>query len=128
MSELLFWLYFANAVLLVIHEIDSAYWKEWDLFRLPGGISLFLLLHFPMIILILWGLIQVYEKSFAGLLLSLVLGCGGVFAFSIHTYFIRKGRPEFKTSVSLGILIGTLLVSLVQVPLALQAIFRGAIR
>lgn len=125
MSEPLFWLYFANAVLLIIHEMDSAYWKEWDLFRLPGGISLFLVLHFPMIVLILWGLIQVYERNLAGLILSIVLGCGGIFAFSIHTYFIRKGRPEFRTSVSLGILIGTLLVSLVQVPLALWAIFLG---
>jgi len=26
----LLWLYLANAVLLITHEIDSAYWKEWD--------------------------------------------------------------------------------------------------
>jgi len=125
MGEILFWLYFINATLLIIHEMDSAYWKEWDLFKLPGGISLFLLLHFPMIFLILWGLIQVYEKSFAGLILSLVLGCGGIFAFSIHTYFMKKGRPEFKTTVSVGILVGTLFVSLAQVGVTLQMLFKG---
>ena len=34
MFELLFWLYLVNAVLLITHEIDSAYWKEWELFKL----------------------------------------------------------------------------------------------
>ena len=29
--------YFVNSVLLIVHEIDSAYWEEWNLFRLPGG-------------------------------------------------------------------------------------------
>ncbi|NQU08679.1 MAG: hypothetical protein HQ583_08965 [Candidatus Abyssubacteria bacterium] len=126
MNELLLWLYLANAVLLINHEIDSAYWKEWDLFRLPGGISGFLLLHFPLTFLILWGLILVYEKTFAGLVFSLVLGCAGIFAFSIHTYFIRKGRPEFRTRVSIGILIGALIVSLTQVAASTHAIFKGA--
>jgi len=37
MADLLLWLYLANAVLLINHEIDSAYWKEWELFKLPGG-------------------------------------------------------------------------------------------
>ena len=32
MEQLLLWLYLADAVLLITHEIDSAYWKEWNLF------------------------------------------------------------------------------------------------
>ncbi|MGD0589579.1 MAG: DUF6713 family protein [Bacteroidota bacterium] len=28
-----------NLTLLIIHEIDSTFWKEWNLFRLPGGIQ-----------------------------------------------------------------------------------------
>jgi hypothetical protein len=34
MSDLIFWLYLTNAVLLINHEIDSAYWKEWEIFKL----------------------------------------------------------------------------------------------
>lgn len=30
--SLLFWIYLVNAVLLINHEIDSAYWQEWKLF------------------------------------------------------------------------------------------------
>jgi hypothetical protein len=53
-----------NSVLLINHEIDSAYWKEWELFRLPGGIAGFLLIHFPLLFLILYGLILVPRHSF----------------------------------------------------------------
>ena len=114
MSEILFWVYLVNAVLLINHEIDSAYWKEWELFRLPGGITLFLLLHFPILFLALHGLVLVFQGTPSGLIFSLVLSAFGLFAFAIHTYFIRKGRQEFKLPISLLILIATLIVSLAQ--------------
>jgi hypothetical protein len=114
MSKLLFWLYLVNAVLLINHEIDSAYWKEWELFRLPGGIAGFLWIHFPLLFVILFGLVQVYRGTLAGLVFSMLLSLGGLFAFTIHSYFIRRGRDEFKTPLSLGILAATLLVSLAQ--------------
>ena len=114
MSEVLFWIYLANAILIINHEIDSAYWKEWDLFKLPGGISGFLIIHFPLLFLILYGLILVHQGSFSGLIISLLLSLSGVFAFSIHLFFIKKGRDEFKSPVSLFILVATLIVSVVQ--------------
>jgi len=115
MWDTLFWLYMANSVLLINHEIDSAYWNEWKLFKLPGGITLFLLIHIPLLFAILYGLILVYENTFSGLIFSLVLSAAGIFAFTIHMYFIKKGHDEFKTPVSISILIGTLLVSIVQI-------------
>ena len=114
MFDVLFWIYLANSILLINHEIDSAYWKEWKLFKLPGGISFFLVLHFFILFIILFGLVQVYRQSLTGLWLSLVLALGGIFAFSIHMYFIKKGRDEFKLPVSLFILIALLPMSLVQ--------------
>lgn len=114
MSDFLFWIYLVNSVLLINHEIDSAYWKEWDLFKLPGGIAGFLILHLPLLFLILYGLVLVSQQSFVGLIFSLVLAIGGIFAFSIHMSFIKKGRNEFRTPISLSILIATLAVSLVQ--------------
>ena len=114
MFQFLFWVYLVNSVLLINHEIDSAYWKEWDLFRLPCGVTGFLLLHLPLLFLILYGLVLVFQQSLAGLMFSLILSAGGVFAFTIHTIFIKKGRHEFKTLVSLSLLGATLVVSLVQ--------------
>jgi hypothetical protein len=114
MADLLFWLYLANSVLLINHEIDSACWKEWELFKLPGGITGFLLLHFPLLFVILWGLILVSRHSSWGLVFSLLLCLGGLFAFAVHTYFLRKGRAEFSKPISKFILTAILIVSLVQ--------------
>jgi hypothetical protein len=114
MWDILFWVYLSNAVLLILHEIDSAYWKEWELFRLPGGVTGFLLVHIPILPLVLYGLVLVSQRTFAGLVLSVILGLAGVFAFSIHMYFIRQGRDEFKSPISVAILLATLAVSLVQ--------------
>jgi chromate transport protein ChrA len=117
MWEVLFWVYLANAVLLITHEIDSAYWQEWKLFRLPGGHALFLLLHLPLLFLVLYGLVLVYRQTMTGLVASLLLSLAGLFAFAIHAYFLRKGRDEFKLPISLLILVATLFVSLLQVAL-----------
>ena len=119
MLKLLFWTYLLNAVLLISHEIDSAYWEEWKLFKLPGGIDLFLILHFPLLFLLLFGLVQVHHGYLCGYILSVFFGVVGIGAFIIHMTFIAKGRPEFKKPVSLGILIMMLPVSFVQTGLAI---------
>jgi hypothetical protein len=118
-SKVLFWLYLANAILLIIHEIDSAFWREWELFKLPGGISGFLIMHVPLLFLILYGLVLVSEQSFLGLIVSLILSAGGIFAFCIHTAFIRKGRHEFNTPISRLILSLILGVSTIQAALTI---------
>ena len=112
--DYLFWLYLINATLLINHEIDSAYWKEWELFKLPGGITGFLLIHFVLLFVILYGLVLVARHSMAGLIVSVILCLGGIFAFSIHTYFLKKGRSEFDSPISKFILIAMLIVSVVQ--------------
>ena len=114
MFEVLFWIYLVNSVLLINHEIDSAYWKEWTLFKLPGGIAGFLLIHLPLVFLVLYGLILVFQHSFAGLIFSLVMSIAGIFAFTVHMLFIKKGRTEFKVPVSLFILVATVVVSIIQ--------------
>ncbi len=119
MPDLLLWLYLTNAVLLINHEIDSAYWKEWELFRLPGKITGFLLLHFPFLFIVLYGLVLIARHSPLGFVFSLILSFGGIFAFVIHTYFIKKGRKEFNKPISKLILVLMLLVSIAQLMVTL---------
>ena len=114
MPDLLLWLYLINAVLLINHEIDSAYWKEWEIFKLPGGITGFLLLHFPLLFFVLYGLVLIVRQSFWGSIFSIILCLGGIFAFVIHTYFLKQGRKEFDKPLSRLILVLTLLVSIAQ--------------
>lgn len=124
MFKLLFWLYLVHSILLILHEMDSAFWQEWKLFRLPGGITFFLLLHVPLLFLLQLGLFLLWERTLPGLILSLLFGLGGAFAFFIHTHFIRKGRDEFKTPASLTLLMALLLTSLPQIFLSLYLLSR----
>ena len=124
MSNPLFWIYLVNSVLLINHEIDSAYWNEWELFKLPGGITGFLLIHIPVLFFVLYGLVLVFQQSHTGLIFSLILSLSGIFAFTAHMYFIRKGRDEFKIPMSMFILVSTLIVSLAQAYLTINLLLK----
>jgi len=121
-GSLLFWIYMTNAVILLVHEIDSAYWQEWKLLNPDdkNGINGFLILHIPMVFLILLGLVYVYEDKFVGLIISLILSAGGLFAYFFHFYHLRKGRLEFNTIISKGIIISTLIISVFQIILTIK--------
>lgn len=118
--SLLAWIYLFNSVLLINHEIDSAYWKEWKLFKLDKlGEKGFLLLHFPLLFTVLYGLILVDRGNTVGFLISIFIAGTGIFAFFIHFYFLRKGRHEFDNWLSKLILILTIPVSIFQIVLTI---------
>ncbi len=119
--DLLAWLFLLNASLLIVHEMDSAYWKEWDLFHLPGGLRFFLIIHIPLVGLILYGFAELNRGTRFGLFTSLFLAAAGVFAFCIHSFFLKRGRDEFRDPVSIGILVATFIVSLAQLALTINA-------
>jgi len=120
-------LYTVNATLLIVHEIDSAYWQEWKLFRLSGGPALFLCLHIPLVIVILLGLLYLAWGAHAGLVISVIMALAGIFAFIIHMIFIARGNQEFKTASSISILCATLVVSLAQLAMTVYAMATGII-
>jgi hypothetical protein len=67
-----------------------------------------------MALAILVGLHQLVQGKRAGYVFSLILAASGVFAFTVHTYFLCQGRPEFDLPASKIVLGATLIVSLVQ--------------
>jgi len=58
---------------LINHEIDSAYWKEWELFKLSGRITGFLLLHFVELFVVLYRLVLVFQQRLSGYIISLLV-------------------------------------------------------
>jgi hypothetical protein len=106
------YLYVLTATLLVAHQIDSAYWHEWILFGIPGGIQVFVLLNLPLLLLFLGGLVKVARDPRKGARLALALALVGVATFFIHAWFAWRGRPEFSSPTSWAVLGGTLLASL----------------
>jgi hypothetical protein len=97
--DLLVVLYIANTVILLLHEIDSAYWKEWEIFSPKGKPAGFILLHIPMIALMLWGLLELHDRSVAGYVLALIAAVGGFLPVLVHKLFF-KTPDKFNTEVS----------------------------
>lgn len=113
-KSILSWLYLVNATILITHQIDAAYWHEWDLFGMPGGIQLNLLLNIPLVMLVIFGQKCITQGSPTGLIFSWLLVVGGLIAVSIHSYFLWQGDDAFRLPVSLGLLATTFILSLAQ--------------
>lgn len=107
-------LYLANATVLISHEIDSAYWHEWELFHLPGGIQLFLALHLILLPLVLYGYREVCCRGRYARAASLLLAGVGVFAALLHGGFMLYGDRAFSLPFSQLLLALTLLLSSAQ--------------
>ena len=90
--DMILLLYVVNATLLLLHEIESAYEKDWEILRLPGGISGFLLMHIPIIIFLFYGLIEIQKHSIAGGIIAIVIGVGGTLPLIVHKLIVRKKK------------------------------------
>lgn len=110
-ERLLLRLYMLDAALFLTHEIDSAYWQEWRLFGIPGGIGLFALIHIPAVLLLVWGLLQLAEARPWGYRIAALLAFVGFAALFIHAGYIATGHPEFRTPVSLAVIVAMAAVS-----------------
>lgn len=113
-SPFLSWLYLLNATALILHQIDSAYWHEWQLFSLPGGIQLFLCINFFLLVLVLLGYRLLLLQRHAGIVFSWLLVASGVFAVVVHSYFICRGSEQFTFPASLAILALIMVLSVLQ--------------
>ena len=107
-------LFFANATVLLAHQMDAAFWQEWTLFGLPGGIQVFVLLNLPIIALVLYGQRALALGRPGGRTLSWVLAASGFFAVAFHSFHLLRGDEAFRLPFSIGLLAATCLLSLAQ--------------
>jgi hypothetical protein len=96
-------LYVINATFLLLHEIESAYEKEWEILKLPGKIAGFLLLHIPIIIILFYGLLEIEKETTLGLILGVIFGIGGMIPFAVHK-IIFKRPGQFSLPISHAIM------------------------
>lgn len=110
--------YLANASFLLCHEIDSAYWREWELFHLPGGAAGFVALHLALVPLVLWGVVAIARCSPPARWLALLVGLAGIAGGVAHAAFLMAGDEQFATPFSVGLIAAFFIASAVQVLLA----------
>jgi hypothetical protein len=115
-------LYAAAFTLLVVHEIDSASWREWELFGLPVGLPLFLALHVPLVAAGRWGHGEVRSGSRTGAWAALAVAAAALAAPLIHGVFLAAGRPQFRTGASLAVLAGCLVGGIALAAVAVRAL------
>lgn len=115
--------YLTTMSLLILHQIDAGYWKEWEMFYLPGGIQLFLffnLLILPILFIGYKSIIISDENSVRYSMFCASLGC---LTFIIHAGFMFSGKPEFHLPASLLIIFFCLVSSLFQIKQTIK--YRG---
>jgi hypothetical protein len=124
MMDLLTIFYVLNATILVLHEIESAFWKEWEILGLPGGMSGFVLLHLPLVAVLFWGAAGLASGSRTGLWIALVSGAAGLLPFLVHRVLVRKPGSFDKPLTSI-LIYSNIATGLVTFVLAVRGLISG---
>lgn len=110
----LHWIFLANATVLVTHQIDAAYWHEWELFFIPGGNQVNLLLNIPIIALVMYSHSRVVSNIHTGLAFYKLLAALGFLTVGIHAFFFLCGSESFNQPVSVALLVAAFVLSVWQ--------------
>ncbi|MCL2454552.1 MAG: hypothetical protein FWD18_04535 [Micrococcales bacterium] len=111
-------LYVLTATFLLLHEIESAYVKEWEILRLPGKITGFLLMHVPILVGLFYGLYAVAALPQARTAVAVAVGAAGFLPWLVHKVFVRR-KGCFETAMSNVIVYGSAICGLGLVVVAL---------
>lgn len=103
--------YLITMTLLFAHQIDAAFWHEWDMFFLPGGIQGYVAFNLLAIPFLLHGYKQVVLGAPQAARFSYICAGLGALTFSIHSAFFGMGFPQFNLPVSLLVILMCLLSS-----------------
>ncbi len=109
--------YILNAVILILHEIESAYWEEWKILKLPGKISGFVIFNLPLILILFWGLYEIDRGSVAGNIIGIISGIAGLLPFLIHKALVRR-KKSFNLAVSNFLIFSNIVTGLVTIYLS----------
>jgi hypothetical protein len=108
-TELATIIFILNASLLLLHEIESSYEREWEILKLPGRVTGFLILHIPLILLLFYGVLEIEKQSSTGFILGIIFGVGGTIPFLVHK-ILKRVKDRFNLVIS-NILIYSNIVS-----------------
>jgi hypothetical protein len=120
------WLFLANATVLVTHQIDAAYWHEWELFFIPGGNQVNLLLNIPIIALVMYSHSRVVADIQTGLAFYKLLAALGFLTVGIHSFFFLRGSESFCQPMSVTLLVATFVLSVWQL-VALRSLAKPSV-
>jgi hypothetical protein len=115
---MLVFIYILNVTLLLLHEIESGYEKEWEILKLPGKITGFLLLHIPIIFIFFYGLYFIMHYPQMKMIISIIMGASGFIPFFVHRIIVNK-KEYFNKPISNIIIIGNIIVGIILIILGI---------
>ncbi len=100
--------YLFTLTFFILHQMDAAYWHEWDMFYNfpPGGIQGYLLYNLVLIPLLLVGYKNVLLCRASAVIYSYFCAGLGLLVFLVHGSFLIAGYDQFKLPTSMGIILG----------------------
>lgn len=101
--------YFATLLALIAHQIDAAYWQEWTLFHLPGGVQGYLLFNLLAVPVLLVGYRHVLLGTARARMYARICAVLGIATFLIHAGFALAGGRSFHLPLSIAIIVACLL-------------------
>ena len=108
---MLIFFYILNFTLLSLHEIESAYEKEWEILNLPGKITGFILFHIPILFLFFYGFYCIIQYPQMKTIISIIVGISGFIPFLVHKVFINK-KEYFNKLISNIVIYGNIVSGL----------------
>ena len=97
--------YFWTMLLLILHQVDAAYWREWEMFHVPGGVQGFLVFNLAAITLVLVGYRHVLLATPRAVLYACVCAALGVGTCLIHVGFALAGMEQFHLPLSVAVIV-----------------------
>lgn len=93
-----------NLLLLATHQADAAYWHEWDVFGVPGGIHFFLVFNAFAVGALALGLVTIAARRPGAVLAGRLSAGVGLLTVAIHAVFLVLDHQAFWDALSIGIL------------------------
>lgn len=101
--------YLATLLALILHQIDAAFWQEWKMFHVPGGVQGFLVFNLLAVGALLHGYRQVLLSRPSARAYAALCGAVGVATAAIHLGFAATGHDEFHLPLSMLVILASLI-------------------
>ena len=108
---MLVFFYIINVTLLLLHEIESGYEKEWEILNIPGKITGFLLLHIPILLIFFYGLYCIIQYPQTKVIISTVIGAAGFLPFIVHKIIVKR-KEHFNKRISNILIFGNIITGI----------------
>lgn len=110
-----------DIALVFAHQGDAAYWHEWEMFGLPGGIQLFNLFNVLVFTLVLALFIPVVQRRPAGFRCSMAIAALCASVLPIHAGFALAGFDQFHLPVSMLLIGGSFVAAMAHAAMTWRA-------